>query len=118
MSVRKQAESATKDPVLEAAEEQVAASDELPDLSSYSAEDTAKITKIQANARGLNVRKQAEGWGSAKPSAAEQPEEAADAAPGQLPDLAPFSAEDTAKITKIQANARGMNVRKQSENQA
>lgn len=89
---------------------------DLPDLSSFSEEDTAKLTKIQAGARGLLVRKQA----GASPKAASSRRRPRDRG-GQhetLPDLESYSEEDAARLTKIQAGARGMLARKQGASHA
>merc|ERR1719235_2683260 len=111
MNVRKQSENqGGAKAMVELEPRQEDAEDQLPDLASYSVEDTAKITKIQANARGMSVRKQAES--ATKDPVLEAAEEQV-AASDELPDLSSYSAEDAAKITRIQANARGMHVRKQ-----
>ena len=80
-----------------AAVEQVA--EALPDLSSFSAEDEAKLVKIQAAARGHITRKG--GKKKTEPQFVAAPV-----------DLAGFSADDEAQIVKIQAATRGHLARK------
>jgi len=81
-----------------------AAQQGLPDLRTFSTADTAKVTKIQAGARGLLARKQSR----VLRGNSEKPEEG-------LPDLNAFSQDDTAKVTKIQAGARGLLTRKRTQ---
>lgn len=85
----------------------------LPDLSSFSQDDTAKLLKIQAAARGSFVRK-----GNARlvtESAQALAGASASRSSADLPDLTSFTAEDTAKLTKIQAGARGLAARKKTQ---
>ena len=100
------------------------------DLASFSAEDEAKITKVQAAARGKLARmqsqriraelvedlvKQGATEEDAKASVQAAVEEAA--AAGALPDLMSFDDADVAKVTKIQAAARGRQARLNTKRQ-
>lgn len=100
-----------------------AAEEELPDLATMTdADTTAKITKIQAMAKGKRDRKIVEEKKAALAAAAmtdadtEKKAAAAAEAPAgeaeELPDLASMTEADTQKITKIQAMAKGKRDRK------
>merc|ERR1719199_1964308 len=67
-------------------------SDDLPQLSSFSHDDAAKVTKLQAQARGRLARKQMAEQKSPKSTK------------DDLPDLNSFSQNDKAKLTHIQAH--------------
>mmetsp|Transcript_10113 Transcript_10113/g.16557 ORF Transcript_10113/g.16557 Transcript_10113/m.16557 type:complete len:948 (+) Transcript_10113:33-2876(+) len=99
----------------------------VPDLSSFTEEDTAKITKIQAGTRGLLSRKRY----SVKPmqnqtqlclgeehgrSSASSRRDSDSLRPDRSSLI--YTEDDTAKITRIQATARGMLARKQISNMA
>ena len=86
------------------AKEAILAQAALPDLSELTAEDQAKVVKMQASARGYLARKQVLGMKSgATPDIDSMPE---------LPDLAAFDEQDQQKILRIQAAARGHITRK------
>jgi hypothetical protein len=83
--------------------------EDLPDLQSFTAEEQARIVKIQAAGRGMASRKSARNGASA----VQQPAEAVEEADEALPDLSKFSAEERAKIIKMQAAGRGYIARKE-----
>ena len=83
--------------------------DGLPNLEEFSPEDQAKIVKMQAQGRGYITRKHMAEKKAAAPSAGDA---ADDNGNDELPNLEEFSAEDQAKVVKMQAQSRGYITRK------